>query len=143
MNRRSFSIAASLTLSGVSAAKGEPELLPPEQAFKMALGTVASGSVEVKFRSATGYYLYADRFLFESDNVAVKVVGVVLPAGQNKFDEAFGRDVSYYRGDMSVSVKVLGPAIPFGLAVHAQGCADAGVCYPPITRTFNVAGRNS
>jgi len=143
MKRRAFVIATSLSLAGVSVARADAELLPPDQAFKIALGAIAGRSVEIKFRSAAGYSLYADRFLFESDNPSVKVVGISLPPGNTKFEEAFGRDVTYYRGEVSVTVKVEGPAIPFKLAVRAQGCADAGICYPPVTRTFNVAGRNS
>ena len=123
-------------------AKADPDLLPPDQAFKMALGAVGTGTIEIKFRSARGYYLYADRFTFESDNPVVKVVGVSMPAGLVKYEEAFGRNVSYFRGDVSVLVTVQGGAIPFNLAVCAQGCADAGVCYPPVTKTFNVLGRN-
>jgi thiol:disulfide interchange protein DsbD len=143
MKRRSFTIAGLITLAGISVARAEPDLLPPDQAFKMALGSIGHSTIEVKFRSANGYYLYADRFVFESDTSVITVVGIAIPAGQTKYEEAFGRDVTYLRGDVSVSVRVQGPAIPFKLVVRAQGCADAGMCYPPVVRTFDVSRRNS
>lgn len=143
MRRRTFCIAPALALTGISAAMAADDLLPPDQAFKMALGPATANTVQIKFLSAPGYYLYADRFSFEVEGGEVRVLGVQLPPGATKYESIFSRDVTYFRGLMVVTLNLSGPPVPFKLAVRAQGCADAGVCYPPVGRTFTVGRRNS
>lgn len=143
MRRRTFCIAPALALAGISTAMAADDLLPPDQAFKMALGQATANTVQVKFLSAPGYYLYADRFSFEVEGGEVGVLGVQLPQGATKYEAIFSRNVTYFRGLMVVTLNLSGPPVPFKLAVRAQGCADAGVCYPPVGRTFTVGRRNS
>ncbi len=143
MLRRTFCHAPVLALAGVSAAVAADELLPPEQAFKMALGPTTASAVQIKFLSAPGYYLYADRFSFEVEGTEVRVVDVQMPPGATKYEAIFSRNVTYFRGLMVVTLNLSGPPVPFKLTVRAQGCADAGVCYPPVGRTFNVGRRNT
>src|SRR5690606_27109586 len=59
-----------------------------------------------------------------------------LPAGKSKDDEYFGRVEVYYHA-LDVGLTGL-PAAPFTLQVTSQGCADAGLCYPPRTQRFSV-----
>lgn len=143
MLRRTFLVLPAAAFGASNAVQAADELLTPDQAFRMALGSASADTVQIKFLSAPGYYLYADRFSFEAEGQEVRVVDVQLPAGATKYEAIFNRDVTYFRGLMVATLKLSGPAVPFKLAVRAQGCADAGVCYPPVGRTFTVGRRNS
>ena len=143
MLRRTFCTLPLVPLLGLSAVAAAEDFLPTEQAFKMALGQATADTLQVKFLSAPGYYLYADRFGFQTQGDQVRVLEVQLPPGAKKYEPAFEREVTYFRGLMVVTLKLAGPAVPFKLDVRAQGCAEAGMCYPPMARTFNVVRRNT
>ena len=108
----------------------QPKLLPPEQAFRLSVRALDPSTIEARFDVADGYYLYRDRIHFSvgsSGNLPAE-----LPRGQRKHDEFFG-DVETYRGAVTVRLPLVAAAPGKTLVVHAdsQGCADAGVCYPP------------
>ena len=90
-------------------------------------GTMPSAQVAV----APGYYLYRDKVRFTVEPGAL-ANAPVLPAGEIKHDEFFGR-VATYRGKVVVTLPLDKPASGQEIAVIAesQGCADIGVCYPP------------
>ena len=53
-----------------------------------------------------------------------------------KKDEFFGRQI-VYRNKTVVALPVKSDgATPLTLTADLQGCADLGVCYPPVRRTF-------
>jgi thioredoxin:protein disulfide reductase len=67
------------------------------------------------------------------------VLGVpVIPPGKVKFDENFQKNVETYRDSLSIAVPVNSAAGPFTLSVVLQGCADAGLCYPPMTTQLRL-----
>jgi thioredoxin:protein disulfide reductase len=63
-----------------------------------------------------------------------------LPAGKMKTDEFFGK-VETYRGMLVVKLPLSGATARqmVVLAAESQGCADAGVCYPPNRQTLTLA----
>lgn len=142
-NRRVVLAAGLTAMLGSQAVKANPDLLPPSQAFQMRAGPRIGQTLEMQFLAAPGYYLYADQFRFETDSPAVRVTAVQLPPGQTKWDEEFGKQVTYFRGLVRVKLTLEGPAMALTLTARAQGCADVGVCYPPVVTTFVVAGENS
>jgi len=142
-HRRKFVLAGLVAALASAQAAADPDLLPPDQAFKMRPGGRSGQTLEVLFLAAPGYYLYAEKFRFETDNKAVRVASVELPTGQTKWEEEFGKAITYFRGLVRVKVTLDGPPIPVKLTAHAQGCADAGVCYPPVSRTLEVPGGES
>ena len=117
----------------------EPELLEPERAFPFTTAVVSAGdgaeTLSLRFSIPPGYYLYRDKFKFAAQTPGLELGAPVLPAGRVKQDEFFGR-VEVYRGEVAVSVPAERPAGAREAAVNitVQGCADAGVCYPPLTR---------
>jgi len=123
-----------LLLLAASAAFGaEDDLLEPDKAFQFSARMADARNAEVRFQIADGYYLYRDRFKFESAAADVSIGQADLPRGKVKDDAIFGR-VEIYRGDLRVRVPVApaaGAAADFTLKVTSQGCADAGVCYTP------------
>jgi thiol:disulfide interchange protein DsbD len=115
----------------VQLAAGAPRLLPPNQAFRLSARALDASMVEARFDIADGYYLYRDRFAFRVDPVGAGKVD--LPAGKVKHDAFFG-DVQTYRGIVVLRVPLATGAragTTLTLHVDSQGCADAGVCYPP------------
>lgn len=124
---------------GASAA--EPDFLPPEKAFRFAARQVDPQTIEVRFDVAEGYYLYRERLSVAArPTEGVRLGQMDLPAGKVKFDETFGKDMETYRDTLMFKVPVLeAPAGPWSLVVTSQGCADQGLCYPPMESVLRVA----
>lgn len=117
---------------------GEPKLLPPEQAFRFSARALDTQTIEARFDVVDGYYLYRDKLAFgvEPD---VGVGTAVLPAGKRKHDEFFG-DVETYRGRVVIRLPLARatPGATVVLKADSQGCADAGVCYPPTAQKVQL-----
>ena len=111
--------------------------LEPEEAFQFAARVVNRNAIEVHYNIADGYYLYRERFKFDvkAESGAASTIKLgepVYPKGEIKFDETFQKDVEHYRKEVAVRIPVEGgAAAPFTLIATSQGCADAGLCYPP------------
>ncbi len=126
-----------LFATGLSAWAGNDDFLPAEQAFALSARVLDAHSVELKFDVAEGYYLYRERLGFEA-KPAVGDLKVELPPGKIKFDENFQKSVETYRHDLTLRVSLPQATAPFTLSVNSQGCADKGLCYPPMTRDWRV-----
>ena len=108
--------------------------LEPEQAFPFSARVIDAQTIEVKYGIADGYYLYRERFKFALDPASsggATLGEPVLPKGEIKFDETFGKNVEHYRHEVAVRIPVQGATGPVTLLSTSQGCADAGLCYPP------------
>ena len=121
-----------------------PEFLPPEKAFR-AEATWASHSnkVEVELFPAKGYYLYQDSLHFQMGSQPNKlgVVGTSFPSGVEKYDETFQKKMQVYKQDVLLTLnKKAESGKPLYLELELQGCAEAGICYPPMTLKFLLAG---
>ena len=119
---------------------GEPEFLPVDRAFEIQpLEAHKGGKLAMGWRIAKGYYLYRDRMKFTlTAPASAKLGAAALPAGEKHDDEHFGPTV-VYRGLLNVELPVSDGKGPYQLTVQYQGCADAGLCYPPQTRTLELA----
>lgn len=128
--------------AGLARAADQDDFLPPEQAFRFAARTIDPRTVEVRFDVAPGYYLYRERFAFAAQPAQVKLGAPDLPAGKVKFDETFGKEMETYRDTVTIRVPVeSAPADgKWTLVVTSQGCADKGLCYPPMESVYEVGG---
>lgn len=115
----------------------EPKLLPPDKAFRLSARALDASTIEARFDVADGYYLYRDKMGFSTDPVAAGAA--LLPPGKAKHDAFFG-DVDTYRGAVVVRIPLVRAAPGETVTLHAdsQGCADAGVCYPPNPQQLQV-----
>jgi thiol:disulfide interchange protein DsbD len=84
--------------------------------------------------------MYRERFAFATRDGAATIGEPQLPAGHVKFDQTFNKDVETYRNELTIRIPVKQATGPFELAVTSQGCADAGICYPPMERVYRVSG---
>lgn len=109
--------------------------LAPEQAFALTVDQDSPdhGAVRLNWAIAPGYYLYRDRIVI-SATPAASLGKIVRPGGDLKNDPNLGA-TQVYHDAVSISVEA-GNARQ--LQVSWQGCATAGLCYPPQTRTVNV-----
>lgn len=135
---------APTTRTGLAALLGQGsndnEFLPPDQAFQLNVTSAAAGKVTVSLVIAENYYLYRDKFAFSSATPGVSIKPYQLPAGDIKVDEFIGR-TEVYHYNFSIDLDVEGDAAvkDWQLLVKYQGCADKGICYPPISKTVTVA----
>lgn len=108
-----------------------PELLDAREAFRLT-ASYPGKSVEVRFRIAEGYYLYRDKLRVAVEPAGRAAASPILPRGTIKVDEFFGR-TEVYRHDVMLRLPLAGSRAleRVVLKVRSQGCADAGVCYPP------------
>ncbi|MET0378480.1 MAG: protein-disulfide reductase DsbD [Spongiibacteraceae bacterium] len=114
------------------------EFLPVEQAYQLLID-FSGDHLLAHWDIAEGYYLYRHQLSFKT--AAGTDLQAEIPAGKVKEDEYFGRvEVYYHNLDIPLQGEPLGsvPATPFTLVVTSQGCADAGLCYPPRTEQFAV-----
>ncbi|MDR2870969.1 MAG: thioredoxin family protein [Xanthomonadaceae bacterium] len=118
----------------------ESDLLPVEEAFGVDAAAPSQDRIEVRWRVADGYYLYRHRIGIHVESANFEDAQVRLPDGVPQHDEFFG-DVEIYRGVLTAVLTGVpkADARAVDLRVKYQGCADAGICYPPQTQTLRVA----
>ncbi len=117
---------------------GEPEFLPVSEAYRLSADVTDDGSIQLDWQIADAYYLYQHRFKFElADDAGTIDVAYTQPDGLEKEDDYFGKVVVYYQY-ASFNLVPARAATTAKLQVTSQGCADAGLCYPPHKQYFNV-----
>lgn len=127
-----------LLISGVAQAgtnpfETKPEFLPVEKAFVFTSERLDSGETQLYWQVSDGYYLYQKRLKFDGLPAELHPV---LPEGESHSDEFFGEQPVYRQG---LELKI--PAGATGtIKVGFQGCADAGLCYPPQTQVVDLGG---
>ena len=127
-------------LAGAAVVSGDEDFLPPEVAFRVAAFQDGPDRVRIEWQIAPGYYLYRSRLQFSTDPALAQLGTPRLPEGKQKTDEFFGAQEVYY-GSLVATVPVSrngASALELPLSVGFQGCADAGLCYPPETRRLVV-----
>ncbi|HIE77766.1 MAG TPA: protein-disulfide reductase DsbD [Candidatus Thioglobus sp.] len=116
-----------------TSAQPENELLPADKAFAFK-AIVVDKDILLEWDIAEGYYLYKEKIIVSSD-FSSQLGAAKFPDAEIKDDEFFGK-IGTYRDSVIVAVPVLeGNAKSIILSVTFQGCADLGVCYPPITKS--------
>ncbi|HEV2112354.1 MAG TPA: protein-disulfide reductase DsbD [Gammaproteobacteria bacterium] len=115
----------------------QQKFLPPDQAFKFTAETKDQNTLELRWQVTPGYYLYRQMFHLSSDNPDVQLGTPDFPQGQIKNDQYLGTSEIYPQDvDVLVPVTRSAAAGTFHLIATYQGCAEAGFCYPPITKTL-------
>ena len=111
------------------------EFLPVKEAFQFSAQMDKDKSLRLHWQIAKGYHLYRDRIQVRlgGDNFTKQVV--TSPTGKKVYDTNFSKEVEVYEGAVDVTVV---PPVGRGNALELtwQGCADAGLCYPPESATL-------
>lgn len=112
----------------------EPEFLPVDEAFALSTETADDGALLAYWDMPDGYYLYRHRFDFTLKDPEAAVLGPAeLPPGKDKVDEYFGAVEVYYHR-VQARVPIGDAQGPVEVGISYQGCAEAGLCYPPERR---------
>jgi thiol:disulfide interchange protein DsbD len=128
-------------IPGLQSSTSQDELLPPDQAFQFSALVKNANTVHVSWQLAKGYYLYREKFqLTVAANPHATLGTYNIPHGKPKHDEAFGQVEIFYDGvDFDVPLlRTSKAAHTLVLQAKYQGCADRGVCYPPIIKKINL-----
>ncbi len=127
--------------SGFGFGNADDELLPPDQAFQLDVQVTDANTLTASWIIAEGYYLYRHKFGFEIEPTeGVTLLPAQMPDGERKTDEFFG-DIQVYHQQARATIPVQrtgSEATPITLTVKYQGCAERGVCYPPISKVLNL-----
>ncbi|MCK6390226.1 MAG: protein-disulfide reductase DsbD [Azonexus sp.] len=116
------------------------EFLDPAVAFKPSARALDGSTVEIRYEIAKGYYLYKDKFRVAAIAPELPLGTLILPKGKEKEDDNFGK-VEVFYNTVAIRVPVERNAsgeLALTLETTSQGCADAGVCYPPQRQTVDV-----
>jgi thiol:disulfide interchange protein DsbD len=115
-----------------------PDFLPVEEAYQLALEIIDDQQLRLYWRITDGYYLYRKRFSFslEDDEGEIEITPR-LPQGITREDEYFGISEVYYT-HVDVYLDLARTSRTATLKITSQGCADAGLCYPPQRQQFSV-----
>lgn len=156
-----YSDETSAAATATSAATPVQELVPAEDVFKISARFRDPKTIELTYQIADGYYLYRKRFRVGNESPQFKVGDIVSPAGTVKQDATFGRVETYRKrvqillplssvnkdkgtgsttkaSAASLSTDAAALANTVKLKITSQGCADVGICYPPLQHDLTL-----
>ena len=121
-----------------AALQQQSEFLPVREAYRLDGALTTNGQLRLYWQIAEGYYLYQHMFkVRHADGPAPANLSISFPPALDKTDEFFG-DVSVYYDEADLTAALPDDATRLTLAITYQGCADAGLCYPPETEHLLV-----
>ncbi len=133
-------------LFGATSAHAQ-NFLAPEQAFQVTADYQSSQEIVLHVKPAKGYYIYRESIKFKivKNNGDLSLGAPQLPKGKIKFDENFGKELETYPKDFSILLPLVNNKNNSGmlLSMELQGCADKGICYPPMELRFTLSGLQS
>ena len=133
------SVDAILGASNTKKAGGD-DFLPPDEAFRFDAFPDGPDHVKLVWQIAEGYYLYRARVKVATTSEQAQLGALEMPTGETKSDEYFGKQEIYHH-ELVAGVPVARSSaaeIALPLKVTYQGCATAGLCYPPITKEITL-----
>jgi thioredoxin:protein disulfide reductase len=149
--RVTLSAGLAVGLAGLAGAKpwwmrgiesNESDFLPPDVAFHVMAANEGT-ALRIRWVIADGYYLYRQRMDIKAESPdLVLSAPPTYPRGVVKTDAYFGSQ-EIYRQQVEATVpysRIDGGAHPLQIKVTYQGCADAGLCYPPTTKVIGPTG---
>ena len=132
-----------LSLSAAWLPAASQDFLAPEKAFAMQARMLDAQTLAVRYDIAAEYYMYQERFEFDWRDAPFEAPAITLPPGEVKYDPTFEKDMALYFNSVEFAVPL--PAWPateeprvVTLILVSQGCADAGLCYPPMESAVQV-----
>jgi len=112
----------------------QTEFLKVDQAFQLTT-EIVDDEIIAKFEIAEEYYMYRSRFFFSAEGASLGEA--YIPGGKKKVDEYLG-DVEVYYHNLEISVPFSAHQKEFTFIIEYQGCAEAGLCYPPEEKKIQL-----
>ena len=114
----------------------QTQFLPVDEAYQLTLVADGDQRLMLQWMIAPEYYLYRHAFKTEASDAEGRIsTSLAIPDGLAKTDEFFG-DVEVYYDALDATVALERTTELAQIKVTYQGCADAGLCYPPETKSF-------
>ncbi|MBV5326577.1 MAG: protein-disulfide reductase DsbD [Chlorobium sp.] len=114
------------------------DFLDPEDAFILRAELGSNRTVVLHWDIAKGYKLYRDMVKVSVEQGNAEISDPVLPAGVTVTDPTTNETVAIYHDALTVELPLVRADGVFTLKAEYQGCAEDGLCYPPVTRLFTV-----
>ena len=114
-----------------------PEFLPVQQAFQVK-ALIENQRLSLNWTIADGYYLYRKGFKLNSSSNSTQLGAPNFSDGILKWDEYFEADVVVYYAQTRFEVPFTSDNPQFQIQLESQGCADAGLCYPPRKQVIDI-----
>ncbi len=128
-----------LGLAQAQVARADSDFLPVDQAFAPSL-QLQGQQLSVHWQIAPGYFLYRERIsLIASDASGAELQALPAPEfsqAQMKDDPISEQPVAVFHQAASLIQALPAGDAPLRLKLSYQGCAEAGLCYPPQKRYF-------
>lgn len=129
-------LCISVSATGVPARAQSGSPLPADQVFVLTANRVIDGGLHLDWRITPGNYLYREKIVVGVANG--EGIAITMPPGQVKDDPTFGTTEVYHdRVETTVAARDLPAAGQ--VVVTYQGCAERGICYPPIRKSIDLA----
>ena len=139
----SLACFAQLSLSQASGAGdnklalGDNSFIPVEQAYQVDV-SVEGSQLRFDWTITQGYYLYRDRFKFNAVDPSSQLQPPIFQTGKIKWDDYFEAELEVYYKSTTVVLPFSTDAQQIEIQIESQGCADAGLCYPPYKQWVTV-----
>ena len=111
--------------------------LPVEQVYQVAVA-IEDDQILFNWSIEADYYLYRDRFKFNAVDPTTQLQSPIFEIGKRKYDEFFEQELEVYYGQTTVKVPFTAGQETMEIQIESQGCADAGLCYPPYKQWLTV-----
>ena len=128
-------LCSTSTFAGLFDAPGRSNFVPADQAFAFDFQQ-NQHDLNLTWQVKDGYYLYRKQISITP--ARAEIAEVTLPAGVWHEDEFYGKS-EIYRNTLTIPVTINQAQSGATLTVTYQGCADAGFCYPPESKTVPLS----
>ncbi|WP_270502553.1 protein-disulfide reductase DsbD [Kluyvera ascorbata] len=128
-------LCSTSAFAGLFDAPGRSQFVPADQAFAFDFQQ-NQHDVKLTWQVKDGYYLYRKQVQVTPTNASI--APLQMPNGEWHSDEFYGKS-EIYRHSLTVPVTLTQANAGATLTVTYQGCADAGFCYPPETKTVPLS----
>src|SRR5512139_913395 len=120
-------------------AKKQATFLPPDQAFGLSVTVRDAHTLLASFRVTPGYYLYRDKVSLSIKGNTAKITRINLPEGEIKQDPNFGEMHVFHQSfQAEIELDAATNVQQLTLLASYQGCAEGGICYPPIDKEIKL-----
>lgn len=128
-------LCSTSTFAGLFDAPGRSQFVPADRAFVFDFQQ-NQHDLNLTWQVKDGYYLYRKQISITPSQA--DIAEVKLPPGVWHEDEFYGKS-EIYRKQLTVPITINQAKSGATLTITYQGCADAGFCYPPETKTVPLS----
>ena len=111
--------------------------LPVEQVYQVSVA-IQNDKLVLDWTIEPNYYLYRDRFKFNAVDATTQLQAPKFDKGILKYDDFFEQELEVYYLQTFIELPFKSTQTTMELEIESQGCADAGLCYPPYKQWLTI-----